>query len=92
MDIIGTHWRSTLEQALDKWGIDAQLLMVSEEFGELLSALSKWRRGRIAPTKVAEEIADVYIMLSQIAIMIKCPQHTIDALIESKLKRLQNKL
>ena len=50
------------------WGADAQFNMACEEVGELISALNKYRRGRITDEKeVITEIADVQIMAEQLA-------------------------
>ena len=54
-------------EAVKQWGADFQIGMVAEEVGELLSALSKFKRGRIRPMDLASEIADVRIMLDQVA-------------------------
>lgn len=54
-------------EAVKQWGVDLQVGMVAEECGEMLSALSKFKRGRIKPMELASEIADVRIMLDQVA-------------------------
>ena len=54
-------------EAVKQWGVDSQMAMVAEEVGEMLSALSKFKRGRIKPMELASEIADVRIMLDQVA-------------------------
>jgi len=55
------------EQAVDLWGVNSQIDMVIEEMGELIVALSHYRRGRADKGKVAEEIADVQFMLEEMA-------------------------
>jgi hypothetical protein len=62
LDITDNPFREAVKQ----WGADFQIGMVAEEVGELLSALSKFKRGRIRPMELASEIADVQIMLEQI--------------------------
>lgn len=47
-------------------GLDYQARMVTEECGELLAALSQYLRGRIHGRALAEEAADVQIMLDQV--------------------------
>ncbi len=47
-------------------GHDFQARMVTEECGELLAALSQYLRGRVHAMALAEEAADVQIMLEQI--------------------------
>lgn len=50
-------------QALELWGGDEQLLILLEEMGELTQAIVKRMRG--LEHNIAEEIADVEILLSQ---------------------------
>lgn len=54
-------------EAVKQWGSDFQIGMVAEEVGEMLSALSKFKRGRIRPMELASEVADVRIVLDQVA-------------------------
>lgn len=49
-----------------KFGVKDQIIMLAEETGELLQAMSKLVRGRIAPMDVAAEMADVLIVMGQI--------------------------
>ena len=53
-------------EAVKQMGVEMQTDMVAEEVGEMLSALSKFKRGRVRPMELAGEIADVRIMLGQI--------------------------
>ena len=55
--------------ALDTWGIEAQVAMVMEETGEMLSALAKARRGRVTKDEIITELVDVSIMMEQMAIL-----------------------
>jgi NTP pyrophosphatase (non-canonical NTP hydrolase) len=66
LDITDNPFREAVKQ----WGADFQIGMVAEEVGELLSALSKFKRGRIRPMDLASEIADVRIMLEQVAYIV----------------------
>lgn len=49
--------------ALDTFGPDAQTLMMFEEMSELQKELCKHARGKDNREAIAEEIADVQIML-----------------------------
>ena len=51
------------QKALSKWGEEPQLNMVYEEVGELLTALSRFKRGRYRNNDVITERADVSIMV-----------------------------
>lgn len=54
-------------KALDMWGEELQFGMLHEEMGELIVAINKVRRGKGGIASVIEELADVEIMLEQIA-------------------------
>lgn len=53
--------------AIRTFGVDGQVDMLHEEVGELLSALNKFKRGRVSASEVVTEIADVMIMCGQMA-------------------------
>ena len=57
--------KEVLRSALVKWGKRSQVFMCVEEMAELMKELSKNDRGRSNTTEIAEEIADVEIMLEQ---------------------------
>ena len=59
-------------EALNKWGAEAQTLMVFEEMSELQKELCKHARGKNNREAIAEEIADVQIMLEQMMILHDC--------------------
>lgn len=73
--------------ALAAWGADAQTLMVFEEMAELQKELCKAARGRDNREQIAEEIADVEIMLEQMKVLHDCADAAA-AYRESKLRRL----
>ena len=56
-------------EALNRWGAEGQTLMVFEEMSELQKELCKHARGRDNREAIAEEIADVQIMLEQMIIL-----------------------
>lgn len=57
--------KAVFQKALDTWGAEAQALCLLEEMAELQDALCKYKRGRRTVGDIAEEIADVSIMLDQ---------------------------
>lgn len=67
MNIITEKQEKLCEKAIKTFGAEDQINMVTEECGELLSALNKYRRGRIGKDDVITEIADVLIMCVQLA-------------------------
>lgn len=65
----GSTIENICQQAIDKYGQDAQVDMCIEECSELINALEKWRRGRNIAAEVCTEIADVYIMCHQMMLL-----------------------
>lgn len=59
-----------LRDALDTWGYDAQIGMVHEELGELITAINQWRRKRIPKEKLISEVADAFIMIMQMSVIL----------------------
>lgn len=86
--------RKTFCAALRCYGGQAQITMVFEEMAELQNVLCKFLRGRIdgdTLANIAEEIADVGIMLDQMAIEFNVE----DAVAEQravKVRRLRSRL
>lgn len=61
-----------LQRALDTYGSVPQIMMVFEEMSELQKELCKYLRGKYSPANIAEEIADVEIMLEQMKMLFCC--------------------
>lgn len=60
---------SLYTQALKKYGLQAQLDMLQEEASEVIKAISKLRRKRrYAIVNLAEEIADIEILVAQVKV------------------------
>lgn len=85
----------TLASAIDAFGPDMQMTVAIEEMSELTKELCKVKRKGVLPKTpshtydaLAEEIADVYIMLRQLE-MIFDNASEVDAYIEQKLTRLR---
>lgn len=57
------------KEAIEKWGEEAQVNMLNEELGELITAVAQFKRGRTSHHDVMTELADVFIMVEQIASM-----------------------
>ena len=77
--------------AVEKWGVDAQMDMLTEECGELIVATNHYRRGRISVDKFLEEVADVEILLEQMRHIFgdKHVEAAIDRKLQKYLKHLQ---
>lgn len=78
------------KSVIKKWGIDAQLFMVMEECGELLSVLSKAKRNRSSRAEIITELADVSIMIEQLTVFYGEKEFAIEK--ERKLQRLKKQL
>lgn len=76
--------------AINTWGVEAQTKMLFEEIGELLSALGKFDRNRVSSDDVITEIADVSIMVEQMATLFGYEDFEKEK--ERKLQRLKEKL
>ena len=74
--------------ALRRYGAQAQITMVFEEMAELQDVLCKFLRGRVdgaTLANIAEEIADVGIMLDQMAVEFEVE----DAVTEQRVFKVQ---
>lgn len=83
-------WNEVCKKAMEKWGYDQQQLMLMEECGELISALNKYNRQRIQPFGVITELADVSIMVEQMAIYLGWNEFLKER--DRKLSRLKERL
>lgn len=80
-----------LQRALDTYGSALQIAMVFEEMSELQKELCKYLRGKYSPANIAEEIADVEIMLEQMKMLFCCADEVRDVR-RRKVERLKERL
>lgn len=81
--------RKTFCAAISCYGARAQITMAFEEMAELQDALCKRLRGRdVASAHIAEELADVGIMLDQMAVLFEVE----DAVAEQRAYKAQRLL
>jgi len=85
------HEMSLLQRAIAKYGKDAQMKMVLEEMSELQKEICKLWRGKDNRDAIAEEVADVEIMLDQLKLMLDIP-YQVEQHRQNKLQRLQERL
>lgn len=83
--------RALFCKVLEAYGAEAQTLMVFEEFSELQKELCKHARHKDNHMEIAEEIADVQIMLEQMIILHDCAGE-VKGFRAAKLIRLAEKL
>lgn len=80
-----------IKQLIEKYG-DKQVIVAIEEMSELQKELCKSLRGKTNKEAIAEEIADVYIMLNQMQQYYGISDKEINLLIEYKFKRTKERL
>ena len=76
------------KEAIEKWGEEAQINMLNEECGELIAAVAQFKRGRTSHHDVMTELADVFIMVEQIATMMNYDDFEKE--LERKLTKLRD--
>lgn len=81
----------TCRAALAAFGRDSQMMVAIEEMSELTKELCKNGRGQENTNHIAEEIADVQIMLQQLVILFDC-KGTVDKYRQYKLERLAGRI
>ena len=82
--------RETIDLAISAFGNQVQYSKVIEECAELIDAISKWRDGRVGPEKVADEAADVFVMIEQVRVMIG--ESLFDSALRNKVERLKRRI
>lgn len=86
-----------LRSAIETYGREAQMDMVIEECSELIQAICKYKRAdkaditAICEQNIAEEMADVEIMLDQLKMMLQL-HSLVDTYGEIKVSRLEKRL
>jgi NTP pyrophosphatase (non-canonical NTP hydrolase) len=88
-------------EAIDKYGHENQMLQCVEEMAELTQAVSKLRRATTKPEhercvdNMVEEVADVYVMLSQMMIIMSTiydKGEQLDEMLKYKINRLKERI
>ncbi|WP_305045835.1 MazG nucleotide pyrophosphohydrolase domain-containing protein [Geoalkalibacter sp.] len=82
--------RELYRKTLAKWGVDAQYDQAVEECAELIAVLKHFRRGKVDEQRVIEELADVWLMVGQLAYMFGEDQ--VKSAVQEKLAKLENLL
>lgn len=80
-----------LKNALKHYGANAQRIVAIEEMSELIKELCKVSRGEENAAHIAEEIADVRIMLDQMEILFDCRKQ-VELMESEKLERLLKRM
>ena len=83
--------KKVYQAALRKWGADLQTMMAVEEMSELTKEICKIKRGKIDLDSLADEIADVTIMLDQLREIYGLNDAVCDHM-DDKILRLQSRV
>ena len=96
-DFTGTFLDTdVLKRAITTYGKEEQMMMMVEEAAELIQAINKVRRAKNdaeeirAMEHLAEEVADCFIVLMQIKLMV-CKKR-VDEILNYKMNRLKENL
>lgn len=83
--------RKVLKKAISFFGEEMQIFVAVEEMGELLQALSKFKRHEGDVNNIIEEIADVEIMMQQLCLIFDC-SNDVATMKSQKIERLKEKI
>ena len=77
--------------AIEFYGEDVQLTVAIEELSELIKELCKYKRDISRIDNIAEEMADVKVMLNQLEIIFK-NKNKVAGFYNEKLRRLSDRI
>lgn len=83
---------TTIEKAIETYGVDMQLNVAIEEFSELIKEICKSKRGADNREAIIEEMADCYIMLKQLEYIYDIDYGDIITIRSNKIDRLAKRL
>lgn len=84
--------KSVEKMAIEKYGKELQTVVAIEEMSELIKELTKYLRGKASRNAIAEEVADVYIMLEQVMLMHDIRLSEVTNIMSAKLERLRKRM
>ncbi len=84
------QYREIYEKTLEKWGEKAQYDQLIEECAELIATLKHYERGKANLENVVDELADVYLMVGQLAYMLG--EDRLQQAVTRKIAKLQDLL
>ena len=80
------RYREIYAKTISKWGEQAQYDQTVEECAELITSLQHFARGKVDKETVVNELADVFLMVGQLAYMFGEDQ--LSAAVEKKIDKL----
>ena len=87
-----TNQINVMIDALEYYGNNPQVDIAIEEMSELIKELLKNRRGEENRSMIADEMADVYIMLEQLKFIFGINEIELKVNAEFKIQRLKNRI
>lgn len=87
-----TNQINVMIDALKYYGNNPQVDVAIEEMSELIKELLKNRRGKENRSMIADEMADVYIMLEQLKFIFGINETELKVNAEFKIQRLKNRI
>lgn len=84
------RYRELYAKTISKWGEKAQYDQTIEECAELIATLQHFTRGKVDSSAVVHELADVFLMVGQLAYMFG--EEPLYEAIEDKVAKLQRLL
>lgn len=87
-----TNQINVMIDALEYYGNIPQIDIAIEEMSELIKELLKNRRGEENRSMIADEMADVYIMLEQLKFIFDINETELKVNAEFKIQRLKNRI
>lgn len=83
--------KEVLKRAINTYGVDMQLNVAIEELSELIKELCKYKRGDGSDMHIAEEMADVKIILEELEIIFG-NKHRVGVWYDHKIERLNDRM
>lgn len=84
--------KEKLQKIIDHYGHRSQKEMLFEEFAELQKEVCKELRGKGNKDHIAEELADVYLMLQQLQLMYGITDGKIELEVQKKIERTLDRI
>lgn len=84
------RYRKIYAKTISKWGEKAQYDQAIEECAELIAALQHFARGKVGKEAVVHELADVFLMVGQLAYMFG--EEQLSAAVDDKIIKLSQLL
>lgn len=84
------RYQNIYAKTISRWGEKAQYDQAIEECAELIATLQHFARGKVDSAAVIHELADVFLMVGQLAYMFG--EEQLHAAVEEKVAKLERLL